>query len=270
MVWRWSWLALLVVFTVGIVGAPSWADTAGAGAGKNRFWSDVTRGNHADSEKGDLNSVVHPAGMWMSSPSTCDKSNVCHGGSRCADGSIRIWQWFQPSGEPSAKADGGLSACAAIISNDPRTLTRSDIAHAFKTIELPAARLVIQPPKGRTLVNFDTVFYTTQGSFRRSVRLLGHRVEFRIRPNEFSFVFGDGHWLTTRDRGRPFTTKAALARDITHRYLTKGVFHPSLETTYGADFRVDGGRWRAVVGTVTIQGPELDLEAVTATPVLVG
>ncbi|WP_367993429.1 hypothetical protein [Nocardioides eburneus] len=187
---------------------------------------------------------------------------------KCDDGSLMTWIWYEyPDGRTTDPHEG----CASETETDdgPVSLTVERVIHAFRELPLPAAPLVIQPPKGRTLVNFDTVFYTTQGSFRRSVRLLGHRVEFRIRPNEFSFVFGDGHWLTTRDPGRPFTTKAALARDITHRYLTKGMFHPSLETTYGADFRVDGGRWRAVAGTVTIQGPELDLEAVTATPVLV-
>ena len=118
-------------------------------------------------------------------------------------------------------------------------------------------------------MNFRTVFYTTQRPFSRTVTLLGHRVTFRIRPSEYTFVFGDGHSVTTTNPGKPFSTVAALGGDITHKYLAKGIFHPRLDTTYAADFRVDEGPWRPVDGTVTIRGEGQDLRTLTATPVLV-
>jgi hypothetical protein len=45
---------------------------------------------------------------------------------------------------------------------------------------------------------------------------------------------------------------------------------PRVDTTYSAEFRVDGGAWREVAGTVTIPGSPVQLDVVTARPVLVG
>ena len=57
---------------------------------------------------------------------------------------------------------------------------------------------------------------------------------------------------------------------MTHRYLEKGQVAPSVDTTYTAEFRVNGGPWRDVPGSVTIPGAPVDLEVLTATPTLVG
>jgi hypothetical protein len=124
---------------------------------------------------------------------------------------------------------------------------------------------MIQPPKGRTLVNFETNFYTERAGFDRSVRLLGRRVDLRIWPSGFRWVFGDGAELASASAGAPYPDLV-----ITHAYLRRGGVSPRVDTTYSARFRVDGGAWRAVDGTVTIPGVSVPLEVVTASPVLVG
>ena len=58
--------------------------------------------------------------------------------------------------------------------------------------------------------------------------------------------------------------------EITHAYAQKGRVAPSVDTTYAAQFRVDGGPWRDVAGTVTIPGSPQALRVVAARPVLVG
>jgi len=45
---------------------------------------------------------------------------------------------------------------------------------------------------------------------------------------------------------------------------------PSVDTTYTARFRVEGGPWLDVPGSVTVSGAAVDLEVVTATPTLIG
>lgn len=129
---------------------------------------------------------------------------------------------------------------------------------------MPTPKLHIQPVKGRTLVNFRTNFYATGGeAFTRTVRLLGHSVTLRIHVQSYDYSFGDGEHLTTTEAG------AAYPRlTNTHEYLHKGVVHPSLTTVWAADYRVDGGSWRAVDGTVTKAGPPQRLQVVTATPLL--
>jgi hypothetical protein len=145
------------------------------------------------------------------------------------------------------------------------TVTPGLVARAFRTIDLPASELHIQPPKGRTLVNFATNFYTEQPAFDRTVTLLGRRVDLRIWPSQFRWVFGDGGELASTSAGAPYPDLV-----ITHDYLRKGGVSPRVDTTYSARFRVDGGPWRDVDGTVTIPGTPVPLEVITARPVLVG
>ena len=135
----------------------------------------------------------------------------------------------------------------------------------MRRLDLPASELIIQPPKGRTLVNFETNFYTERPAFDRTVRLLGRRVDLWIWPSQFRWVFGDGAELASQSAGAAYPDLV-----ITHNYLRKGGVSPRVDTTYAAEFRVDGGAWRSVDGTVTIPGEPVALEVVTARPVLVG
>jgi hypothetical protein len=136
---------------------------------------------------------------------------------------------------------------------------------ALRRLDLSPSKLQIQPPNGRTLVNFDTNFYTKQPSFDRTVTLLGRRVDLRIWPSQFRWVFGDGSAVPSASPGAPYPDLL-----ITHKYLHRGGVNPRVDTTYSARFRVDGGAWRDVAGTVTIPGEPVALRVITATPVLVG
>jgi hypothetical protein len=78
-------------------------------------------------------------------------------------------------------------------------------------------------------------------------------------------VFGDGESLASASAGAPYPDL-----EITHAYRTKGGVNPRVDTTYAAEFRVNGGPWRDVNGTVTIPGAPVPLRVVTAKPVLVG
>jgi hypothetical protein len=151
--------------------------------------------------------------------------------------------------------------------DDPPELTPGMIAAAFQTISLPPSRLLIQPANGRTLVNFATNFYTDDQPFDvPAFRLLGHTIELRVTPQTYTWHYGDG---TTEQTSGPGAAYPDL--QITHSYLRKGRVGPSLDTTYGATYRVDrAGPWLPVDGTVTVAGPPTQLEVLTATPTLVG
>lgn len=144
-------------------------------------------------------------------------------------------------------------------------LTDAVVSTAFARIPLPAAELQIQPPGGRTLVNFDTNFFTTDDEpFTRTVRLLGRRVELRITPASFSWVWGDGSSETTSSPGAAYPDL-----EITHRYLVAVAVRPRLDTTYTATWRVGAQPFRAVPGSVTITGEPESLDVRTARPKLV-
>lgn len=144
-------------------------------------------------------------------------------------------------------------------------LTVGLIRSAFAELKLPAGTLVIQPPDGLTLVNFDTNFYTTSTEpIARTVTLLGRRVTLEATPSTFHWTFGDGERLSTSDPGAPYP-----ALRVTHNYLRKGTYRPALATTYTGRYRVGAGPWRQIPGTVTIDGTGQALRAIEAQPKLV-
>ena len=57
---------------------------------------------------------------------------------------------------------------------------------------------------------------------------------------------------------------------ISHQYTDAQVtVQPRVDTTYSARFRVNGGAWQDVAGTVTIDGAPVELRVVEAQPQLV-
>jgi hypothetical protein len=138
------------------------------------------------------------------------------------------------------------------------------VRQAFEDTELPQSQLQVQPPNGRTMVNFDTIYFTEREPMTRSVNLLGQPVDLRIYPVQFTWHFEPGASATTTGPGAPYPDHS-----ITHRYLRTGTYSPSVDTTYGADWRVGGGAWQQVPGTVTIEGAPIELEAVEVRPTLV-
>ncbi|WP_435747876.1 hypothetical protein [Nocardioides sp. SYSU DS0663] len=161
-------------------------------------------------------------------------------------------------------AEGCEPESDAPVETTPQ-VTPGMVAAAFRRIPLPAAELQVQPPDGRTLVNFATNFFTEQGELSRSVTLLGRQVDLRIWPERFDWSFGDGSALTTTTPGAPYPDL-----EVTHDYRRAGAVSPSVDTTYAAEYRIDGGPWQPVAGTVTIPGAPVELRVLTATPTLVG
>ena len=226
-----------------------------------------------DSQPGDATGPVHStssvhsasAGTWHYEPA-CEigqgGSQTCAGMAHCDDGSLLMYVWFEAV--DGWTSNHGTSCPVESVAASPE-VTPGVVLSAFRRIPLPASELVVQPPGGRTLVNFETNFYTEQGEFTRVVRLLGRRVVLRIWPDSFTWVYGDGSSERTSSAGSPYPDL-----EITHRYLERGRVAVRVDTTYAADFRVGGGPWRGVDGTVTIPGEAEGLRIVTARPVLVG
>ncbi|KRB73041.1 hypothetical protein ASE01_19900 [Nocardioides sp. Root190] len=156
--------------------------------------------------------------------------------------------------------------CPATQQYASPVLTTGLIRRAFAELPLPAGELVVQPPDGLTLVNFDTNFYTTSTRpIARTVTLLGQQVTLEATPATFHWDFDDGRSLSTDEPGAPYPRL-----DVTHNYLRTGTYRPSLSTTYTGRFRVGGGAWRQIPGTVTIDGTGRALRAIEAEPKLVG
>ncbi|HWI43088.1 MAG TPA: hypothetical protein VNS81_05675 [Nocardioides sp.] len=150
-------------------------------------------------------------------------------------------------------------------SPEPAAITPAQVRRAFARLPLPASTLVIQPPDGLTLVNFDTNFYTTSTApITRRVRLLGRPVTIEATPSEYDWQFDDGDALATDEPGAPYPDLT-----ITHNYQRKGTYGPRLDTVYSGRFRVGNRPWQQIPGTVTIAGTPQRLRAIEAQPKLV-
>jgi hypothetical protein len=144
-------------------------------------------------------------------------------------------------------------------------VTPGVVQTALRRIGLPSLRARTQP-EDKTLVNFDTIFYTAPQPFTRTVTLLGRQVQVTATPSVFIWHYGDGTTATTATPGAPYP-----AKDVTHDYMDAHVtVRTSVDVTYSGRFHVDGGPWQTIPGTVTITGPTAPLRVSEATPLLSG
>lgn len=121
-------------------------------------------------------------------------------------------------------------------------------------------------PRGRTLVNLDTIVYTDESKVSTTtITLLGFPVAVEATPISYTWNFGDGTpALTTSTPGKPYPSK-----EITHKYMQRRAVSLTLTTNYAARFNVADTGWQYVDGTVPVTGPATPLQVREAVPVLV-
>jgi hypothetical protein len=136
--------------------------------------------------------------------------------------------------------------------NVPRPqVTPALVLREIQRIGLPTLQAMTQP-EGKTLVNFDTIFYTQAQRFTATVTLLGRQVDIVAEPTSYTWHHGDGRTTATSTPGAPYPS-----REITYRYSdAQTTVRPRVDVTYSARFRVNGGAWQDIDETVTITGPE--------------
>lgn len=143
------------------------------------------------------------------------------------------------------------------------------VLQEFRRVPLPAPQLSIQPPNGKTLIGLETIFSTRAEPFTRTLTLLGQQVTLRIKPSSFLWHHGDSTSQTTDSAGKPWNhDEPDIDGYLTHIYEHTGEVRPSVEVTWSAEYRVGGGAWQPVNGTVTRAGAPVPLQVLEGQPVL--
>lgn len=135
---------------------------------------------------------------------------------------------------------------------------------AFKRYSWPTSDLVVQPDGNETLVNLETIFFTSNDSpSTHAVTLAGQRVEIEAVPT-YTWFFGDGTSETTTTPGHAYPD-----HDVFHVYAEVAPVTARVDTTYRGRFRVGDGPWRDIDETLTVAGDPVDLTVLEARPTLV-
>jgi hypothetical protein len=205
------------------------------------------------------------ASMCQPNPDGSPTELQCSSSLTCPDPTQRRWQlWGQ------TQAGQWVTVTTQCMGGPPPevalpTVTPGDVLSALRRVGLPRLETHVQPA-AKTLVNLDTIFYTESEPVDVELTILGQAVDVVATPSRYRWVFGDGASSTTDVPGDPYP-----ARTITHRYADAQVtVAPHVEVTYTAEFRVNGGAWQSIDGTVTTIGPPTSLRVAEATAVLSG
>jgi hypothetical protein len=141
---------------------------------------------------------------------------------------------------------------------------------------LPHPTIGSAPPGHVTLVNIETVLWVATASQRQlgTVNLLGRHVDIRAHVERVAWSFGDGSTAATNGPGIPYTTAHPCRTKqcpgyFGHTYARTGAMTITADLTWSGQFRVDGGQWQTIPGTVTAAATSTTVEVKEARGVLV-
>lgn len=168
-------------------------------------------------------------------------------------------------------ADALVPGIAAVsVEAGAGTVTAEDLAGAvsteFRRIPLSSGGIVIQPSRGWTLVNVDTVFLTQAEPQVFEIVVLGIPLTVVAAPVRYVWSFGDDSEPTeTTESGAPWPDAT-----LTHAYRASGTHTVTLVTEWVGEYRIAGSpSWQEIEGVATTSESSPPLEVRPATNVLV-
>lgn len=180
----------------------------------------------------------------------------------CGPGSERMALWLQRPGEVVPTRVGAFCFDPA-VPLQPTTLVPG-VRDRFRRL-VPRLTPSAQPPDGG-LVNLPVVFATGQrSSLGRPRFVLAGRVVVLAATAAWTWRFGDGCELTTRDPGGPWPDLS-----VAHAFARRGRFAVRVVAQWQARFWVDGEGPFEVSGSPVSQTAVLRVLVRPATAVLVG
>ena len=130
--------------------------------------------------------------------------------------------------------------------------TPAEIAAAaeaeFARLTITPSPVTIQPPDGWTLVNVDTITYTSRTPQTFTTTLLGIPVTIEATPVAFTWDYDDGTApVTTADPGQAYPRHT-----VAHVYTQEATATITLATTWHGRFQITGTTtWTPITGTAT-------------------
>jgi PKD repeat protein len=169
--------------------------------------------------------------------------------------------------DPAAPVSAGIMAVTVDAATGPSPAAiAASAATQFRRLPLTSGGIVIQPSRGWTLVNVDTIVLTDPTPAVFDTTILGIPVTVRATPTRYSWSFGDDTPpLVTTEPGAEWPDPT-----VTHAYRTAGTRTITLTTQWSGEFRIAGSpTWQPIAGVATTAESAPPLEVRSATNVLV-
>lgn len=160
--------------------------------------------------------------------------------------------------------------------DEPPEVTPEAVRQALRTVAIPQARVLVQPPGGRTLVNLKTIVSADAAPYEIDITVLDQPVHVWLRPVSWSWDFGDrSDPLVRTDNGRPWSSGVAASQITSDRFAyhehaeADDAVTVQLTVEWAADFRAPGRDPQPVPGSLAVASDGIDLEVSEAAPQLV-
>lgn len=184
-------------------------------------------------------------------------------------GIIRYWEWTVTyrtvdASVVSIVALPGSYCVAPEVAGPPAAVVIAGVVERdFKSLVVARGTAEVQP-RGTTLVNYPTKFFTSAQEYvLPAVTILGRRVVITARPQSYDWFFGDGQSALDVGPGQ------ARDSDVRHVYGVTGTMAAHVVITWSGTFTVEGGRVQQVFGTARTTGPGTPLQVKQARAELV-
>jgi hypothetical protein len=146
-------------------------------------------------------------------------------------------------------------------------ITMSDIAR-FR----PAAPAQLMEPDGWVVVGLPANVFAVAAQQVVPGELLGAPADVRFTPVAYRWDYGDGESATLRTPGSSWASLGLAEFDRTstsHVYRRSGSYTISLSVVHTAEYRIDGGPFVPIEGTLAAPANDLRITAGSAKTVLV-
>ncbi|EXF25750.1 hypothetical protein BG28_09955 [Nesterenkonia sp. AN1] len=145
---------------------------------------------------------------------------------------------------------------------DMMALLPGAVEEAFVTLPIAGGSVEFEPDLlGFGYRNRHTHMFADVETQTLNQTLLGIPVEIRVNPQSFQWNYGDGASRATYEPGEPMpeswqgetVVKTNQETLTSHVYTETGRFPVSLATTFVGEYRVGGGPWIVIPGSVDVQ-----------------
>ncbi|PRZ15585.1 hypothetical protein BCL67_10845 [Nesterenkonia sandarakina] len=190
------------------------------------------------------------------------------------DGELGYGCQYEPEIEEIAEIEDPEIAAQDDLA-DILELLPGEVQRAFTTLPIAGGSVEFEPDLlGFGYRNRHTHMFADVGTQTLNQTLLGIPVEIRVNPQSFLWNYGDGTSRVTYDPGEPMpdswqgeaVVKTDQETPTSHVYSETGRFPVGLTTTFVGEYRVGGGPWIVIPGSVDVQASpgEADIWRVAA------